>query len=106
VNYRVRLSDKAYRDIDQILAWFFDQRAISAGRRWERGFRAKVRTLARDPHRCPLAPEAEALGLSVRELHFGRPPGVYRIFFEIKGREVVILHVRHSARDLISREDL
>src|SRR5260221_9513840 len=106
VIYRVRLSDKAYRDIEEILAWFFDQRASSAGRRWDRCFRSTIRTLSRNPRRCPLAPESESLAMPVRELHFGRRPGVYRVFFEIKGREVVILHVRHSARDVVSPGDL
>jgi plasmid stabilization system protein ParE len=106
VKYQVRLSDKAYRDIEQILAWFFDQRAMSAGRRWERDFRSRIRKLSRNPHRCPLAPESESLAMPVREVHFGRRPGVYRVFFEIKEREVVILHIRHSARDFVSRDDL
>jgi hypothetical protein len=38
---------------------------------------------------CPVAPESEQLGISIRHLIVGR----YRILFTVKGNTVTILHV-------------
>ena len=58
------------------------------------------------PERCPLAEEATDIGLEIREIHVGKRRGVYRLLFQIRGRVVDILRVWHSARDVISPEDL
>ncbi len=34
MKYRVRLTDKAEQDVSEVLAWFRDQSAVEAGRRW------------------------------------------------------------------------
>lgn len=106
MNFHVELSEKAHRDLDQILAWFYDNRALAAGRRWERSLRATLRKLAREPTRYPLAPELESLGVPVRELHLGKRPSDYRVYFQVENFQVTILHIRHSARDELSLEDL
>jgi hypothetical protein len=67
---------------------------------------AKIDTLEMQPLRCPLALEAAELGIELRELHFGRRRGVYRILFTVQGRTVHVLHIRHSARDAASPADL
>ena len=71
---------------------------MSAAARWHRRLLAAVGTLKREPQRCPIAPEAEEIGIELRELLFGKRRGVYRIFFIIAQRTVDILHIRHSAQ--------
>lgn len=106
MKFQVRLTAKAEQDIGGVLAWFQEQSAESAGARWFAQLMARITTLESHPERCGLAAEAEDLGLEVRELAFGRRRGRYRLLFQIQGRTVFILRVRHSARDAISRDDL
>ncbi|MCA9078636.1 MAG: type II toxin-antitoxin system RelE/ParE family toxin [Planctomycetaceae bacterium] len=106
MQYRVRMSDKALQDADDVLRWFQEQRATSAGARWYQQLLAKIGTLEQRPERCGLALEAEDLGLELRELLFGRRRGMYRILFVIEGRRVEILRIRHSARDTLSPGDV
>jgi hypothetical protein len=44
--------------------------------------------------------------VELRELYFGRRPGVYRILFIIDRGTVHILHIRHAARDAVKIEDV
>ncbi len=106
MKYRAQLSAKAERDVDDVLAWLCQQGAIAAARRWYEGLLAAVGSLERQPERCPLAPEAEELGIELRELLFGRRRGVYRILFIVEQRTVNILHIRPSARDVLRPDDL
>jgi hypothetical protein len=65
-----------------------------------------VRLARNTSHRCPLAAEAEELGIVVRELRFGLHNGRYRILFIVFGSDVHVLHVRHVARDAVSVDGL
>ena len=98
MKYRVRLTAKAERDVDEVLAWLCRQGAASAAYRWHQRLLAAVDTLERQPERCPFAAEAEELGVELRELLFGRRNAVYRILFIVEQHTVYILHIRHSAR--------
>ncbi len=82
------------------------QGAVSAASHWHERLLAAVATLAREPQRCPIAPEAEELEIELRELLFGRRRGVYRILFIIEQRTVIVVPIRHSARDALRPEDL
>jgi len=57
---------------------------------WVRKLRPAIRKqLTSLPMACPLAPEAEQLGVSIRHLIVGR----FRVLFMVRGRTVTILHV-------------
>ena len=57
---------------------------------WVRKLRRAIRKqLTSLPLACPLAPESEQLGVSVRHLIAGR----YRALFTVRGRTVTILQV-------------
>ena len=105
MKYRAQLSARAERDVDDVLAWLCRQGAAPAASRWHQPLLAAVGTLEREPQRCPLAPEAEGLGIELRELLFGRRRGVYPILFIVEQRTVYVLHVRHSARDTLGPND-
>lgn len=106
VRYQVRLSSRAEYDVGQVLRWFQKQQAQTAGGRWYGQLLARIETLETRPERCRLADEAEEIGIELREILFGRRSGLYRILFEIRGRIVHILRIRHAARDSLSAEDL
>lgn len=88
------------------MAWFAAQRAVDAGGRWLRGLLQAIETLESMPTRCALAAESHQSGREIRELHFGKRRGTYRILFELQGKTVFVLYVRHAARDQVSPGEL
>jgi hypothetical protein len=42
--------------------------------------------------------ETEQLGVTLRQMLYGRRPGVFRILFPIEGETGTLHYVRHSAR--------
>jgi hypothetical protein len=67
---------------------------------------AAVQSLEEQPERCGLAPEAEDLGLALRQLLFGKRQGLWRILFTVEGNTVNVLHLRHAAREPLRPGDL
>ena len=92
--------------MDESLAWLCQQGSVAAARHWHERLLAAIGTLQRQPQRFPLAPEAEELGIALREMLFGRGRGVRRILFIVEERTVHILHIRPSARDVLTPGDL
>ena len=60
--------------------------------------------LTSTPLRCPVAPESEELGITVRQLINGR----YRILFIVEKKTVTILHLKgaYVARVVISNQSV
>lgn len=57
--------------------------------------------------RCPLAAEYQLFAYEIREIHFGlgnRP--THRAVFTIAGDLVLVLAVRHAARDELDPSDV
>lgn len=100
--YQVVISARAERDAEQALRWFRDQQATAAGARWFAQLWKRIDTLETKPGRCRVAAESAELGIEVRELLVGRKRRTYRILFQIHGRVVRILRIRHSARDRLT----
>lgn len=96
---RVVITPTAEADLDDILR-FIALDSPSAGKRFVTGLRARMKTLAAMPERCPRAPEDGLDGLEIRHLIYGQ----YRVLFTVDGERVAILQVRHGAR-LPSRDD-
>jgi plasmid stabilization system protein ParE len=103
--YRVRIAARAEADVEKALGWMLRRSAAAAGR-WHAGLLAAVDSLEEQPERCGLAPEAEDLGIELRQLLFGRRRGVYRILFTIAGNVVNVLHIRHATRQPLRPGDL
>jgi plasmid stabilization system protein ParE len=104
--HAVRITRRALAEIDQALGWL-SERSPEAAARWHRRLLADIDSLQDHPERCPLAPEDEWYeGGELLQLLSGRRTGVYRILFEVRGRTVFILRVRHSARDLLRPDEL
>ena len=60
------------------------------------------------PARFAIAPESEKLGIELRQLHYGKRTGNYRIVYRIiePVLEVHVLTVRHGARRPFKLEDI
>ena len=93
MRYRVTVHPLAIADLEGVFAWIAEHSPEDAVRWYER-LLGEIRTLARFPRRCPLAPEGDAFGQEIRQLLFGD----YRALFTIVGKEVRILRVRHAMR--------
>jgi len=105
VKYRVRLTENAELDVARVLAWFRDRAALADGSKWYGRLLNAIDTLEMMPERCGLAEEATDIGEDIRELHFGRRRATYRVLFQVAGRSVNILRIRHSAQDRVPPPD-
>ncbi|MHB8898984.1 MAG: type II toxin-antitoxin system RelE/ParE family toxin [Thermoguttaceae bacterium] len=102
--YKVVLTDRASRDLDQVYQWIVDQ-SPEAAVRWYHGFIDALSSLSEFPERCQLAPESPRLPGEVRQLLYGKRHS-YRALFTIIGDRVVVQHIRHAARDMVLPDDL
>jgi plasmid stabilization system protein ParE len=95
MEFEVRLTNRAERDLASIFAFIHADEVIAA-RKWYLGLSAAILSLERLPTRCGPALESKAL----RQLLYGNKPHIYRVIFRIleKQRIVEVLHIRHGAR--------
>ena len=101
--YKVVLTDRAARDLDEAYRWYADRAAETAGC-WYNGFLDALNSLANHPERCPLAAESRKLAIEIRQLVYGRQRS-YRALFLMRGQTVTVLHIRHTARREVGFED-
>ena len=88
--YKVILHSDAGSDIESSFKWGCRAWGEENAKQWVQKLRRAIRKqLTSLPLACPVAPESEQLGVSIRHLIVGR----YRVLFMVKGRTVTILHV-------------
>jgi len=104
MTYRVVVTDRAARDLDEAYRWCAEQ-APEAAVGWYNGFLDALNSLAGNPERCPVAAEARKLSVEIRQLLYGRRRS-YRALFLVREQTVVVLHIRHTARRAAAPEDL
>lgn len=89
--YKVILHPDAETDISSAFEWGCRAWGEENARTWARQLYRNLRErLTTTPLRCPLAPESEELGVSVRQLIVRR----YRILFIVEKKTVTILHLK------------
>jgi toxin ParE1/3/4 len=87
---RVRYTETALRELDEILAYIADRNSRAAA-----SVRARIEALVEQLSYFPyLAQETERMG--VRRVPLGNYP--YVIFYTVEADEIVILRIRHGAR--------
>lgn len=78
--------------------WLAERSPEAAGR-WYAGLEKAIAKLEQHPERHPLAEEeSERLGITLRQMLYGRRRSVYRVQFSVEGDAVILHFVRHSAR--------
>ena len=74
-------------------------RSPAAAARWFTGLEKAIAKLSKMPERHPIAEdESEQVGITLRQMLYGRRPGVFRILFSVEGDTVTLHYVRHSAQ--------
>ncbi len=97
--YRVELSDSAKADLREATRWISNEASPTAAAKWLTRTHKTISTLKRQPLRCPLADENDKFPEEIRVLIHGKRYLRYRIVFTIRDDTVVVLYVRHGARD-------
>lgn len=93
MKFRVEISAVAVEDA--IESWrFISQDSLEAADRWYLGLMGAIDSLETHPRRCRRARESAEFDVEVCQLIYGS----YRILFSIRQDEVLVLHIRHSAR--------
>ena len=95
--YGVTWTQTAIRDLDEILEYIAAERGVDDALRVYETLRRGIESLAKMPRRCRQVPELHEIGLVEYREMIERP---YRLVFRIAGREVVILAILDSRRDL------
>jgi plasmid stabilization system protein ParE len=104
MTYRIRLTPTAVSEAEQAYVWLLDN-APGRASQWHNGLIEKIDTLARHPGRCTRVPESDSFHEEIRQLFYGRRPGVYRILFRVMDDTVEVLHIRHGARAPVDPPD-
>lgn len=95
--FEVTWARTAVRDLDVILEYVAAERGVDQALQLYAALRHSISSLARIPRRCRQVPELLDIGLFEYREIVERP---YRLVFRIVDREVVILAILDSRRDL------
>ena len=107
MTYRVIITRRAERDMQDAARWWATERSAAQAKRWLDGLDKALQSLTQAAARCSLAAEHEQFPYELRELHYGvgsRP--THRAVFTIAEDFVLVLAVRHGAQDQLQSEDL
>lgn len=89
--YTVTFHPDAEQDVLTSYEWGCRAWGEKQAQQWVRELHHAIKKrLSAFPESCPLAPESEELGVLVRQFVMQR----YRVLFIVKGKQVVVLHVR------------
>jgi plasmid stabilization system protein ParE len=101
---RVIVTQRALAQLNCTADWIAE-RAPETAERWFAQFAAKIQSLDQFAERCPQARESKLMPFQLRELLFGRRRQ-WRVLFTIRGKEVLVMGIRHAAQDDVTMEDL
>jgi len=66
-----------------------------------------VKGLRQQPLGYGTAPESTLIGREIRQVTFKTRRGrMYRLLFEIRGAEIIVLHVRGPGQRLLGKDDI
>lgn len=108
MNYRVRVTSHARRQLSESAVWWAEHRSADQAMRWLVGFEQALAALSENPEKHGLARENGLYDLpfQVRQLAYGvgKKP-THRAVFEVRGDTVYVVAIRHLAqRDLLTDE--
>ena len=97
--YRIEIADSVKADMREATRWIGNQASPAIAAKWLTRIHKAINTLRRQPLRCPLADENDKFPEEIQVLIHGKRHSKYRIVFTIRDDTVVVLYVRHGARD-------
>ncbi len=104
MSHRVVVTKRAQRELDEATAWIA-QHAPETSRRWFWGFIESLHSLQDNPTRCGLARENNVVSQEIRQLLYGRHR-TYRAIYTVREDEVIVLAIRHTARQDLRADEL
>lgn len=99
--YRVELSRRAERDIEEAFAYIHSRAPLNAIR-WRKGLEKRLHALETNPEAFGFAPENKTARADVRQLLYGR----YRILYTVCEKTVFLITFRHGARLFLTGEEI
>lgn len=106
MNYHVRLTNRAARDLEEARD-YISQSAPAAARRWYLGFLHALLVLEKLPARWPLAPENAEFPFELRQfLYRTKSRRTNRALFTIVGDEVRVLAIRRPGQPFITADEI
>ncbi|HVX63206.1 MAG TPA: type II toxin-antitoxin system RelE/ParE family toxin [Pirellulales bacterium] len=107
MNYRVIVTQRAERDMQEMAAWWANAHSPEQADHWLSNFATRLESLSQFPSRCPLAAESDEFPFELRELHYGvGRRSTHRALFNIADDVVLVFAVRHIAQDRLQVDDL
>lgn len=107
MTYTVITTERAAREIEDTAAWWARAHSAEQAERWYQGILRAIAGLKTSPERWGISVERDRLPYEVRELHFGvGSKHTHRALFTIIGETVIVLTVRHLAREMLRPEDI
>jgi toxin ParE1/3/4 len=103
MKYQVEITDPAWVEVQEAYEWLAERAPVAADR-WKAGLLEAIGNLETFPAACSLAPETAYFGREIRQLLYGKRHHKYRILFEIREKMVIVLRVRHGARQILGEE--
>jgi plasmid stabilization system protein ParE len=100
--HKVVITPEAEGDLRSIGDFIAAQHAAEAARRFVQSIRRRIAALRTFPEGYGLAPEAQAVGVELRQLIHG----MYRVLYTVDSTTVTIHAVRHGARRPLRQEEL
>jgi len=98
--FEIHISDAAKRDLINNVDWWSENRSADEAERWYVAILESIYSLEQMPERCPLAREAEALGIELHNLWFGLSgKHTHRTLFTISSTNVNVLRVLSTRRE-------
>lgn len=101
MRYKIRITSEAKLQLAAISDYIAVDSPASA-QRWRMQIREHMRSLNVFPDRHEMAYRAHQVGRDIRHTFFG----VYRILYAIEGETVIVLSVRHGARQPLTLEEV
>lgn len=90
-HYIVVFSENAVSDLSSSIQWGIETWGEELAQEWYSEIKTSIlKLLGQFPLSQPIAPDNHEYNVEVRQMVVGR----YRVLFTIKGRKVVILHIR------------
>ena len=96
MEYHVRLTNRALRDLENIYDYIQAESSMTA-HAWFNNLVQAIFSLEHLPNRGVASPGRR----SVRHLLFGKKPDTYRVVYLVNARKnlIDVLHIRHGARN-------
>jgi plasmid stabilization system protein ParE len=107
MDFRVEISPQAFSDIDEVASYIHERGSLESAERWFNGIMVSIRSLERNPHRCPLVFDDD-LQAEVRLLLHGKRNRRYKVYFAIHrdSATVRVFHIRHWASKALEKDAL